>query len=71
MSLPDLVTKLRYLYHLEMIDINNVLYQLHIRNDDRAEEKGAEHTMVIFNDILPRLYGKEAVDNLIKKGKER
>ena len=71
MSLPDLVTKLRYLYHLEMIDVNNVLYQLHIRDADRAEEKGAEHTMVIFNDILPRLYGKEAVDNLIKKGKER
>ncbi len=55
MDLPTKVAKARYVYHLAMIDVNNVLNQLKIRNDESAEEKGKYHTMTILNDVLPRL----------------
>ena len=67
MGLAEKVAKMRYHYHLNAIEINNVLNQLGLRKDDVAEEKAANHVMTIFNDILPRLYGKEAVDRLFKK----
>jgi hypothetical protein len=58
MDLPKKVANMRLKYHLVAIDINNVMNQLHLRNDNKAEKKGKDHTMVIFNDILP-LLGKD------------
>lgn len=55
MSISKEVTKMRYKYHLTAIELNNVLNQLHIRNDEKAEEIGKKHAMVIFNDIIPRI----------------
>lgn len=55
MNLPKIITIIRLKYHLEAIDVNNVLNQLHIRNDAKANRKGAEHTMIILEDIMPRL----------------
>jgi len=55
MSISKKVTKMRYKYHLNAIEINNVLNQLHIRNDEKAEENAKKHIMVIFNDIIPRM----------------
>lgn len=66
MGLSTTVAKMRLVYHAEAIEINNVLNQLHIRNDDVAEECAKKHTMEIVNDILPRIYGQEAVDDLFK-----
>ncbi len=58
MDLPRKVAKMRYNYHLAMIDINNVMNHLHLINDEKADEKAKLHAMTIFNDILPRL-GKD------------
>jgi len=69
MGLADKVSKMRLSYHLNGIEINNVLNQLHIRDDEKAERIAKNHVMTIFNDILPRLYGKEAVDELLKNAK--
>lgn len=55
MDIPKIVAKARLKYHLEAVDVNNVLNQLGIRSDEKAEEKGKYHTMTIFTDILPRL----------------
>lgn len=67
MDLPKLVAKLRLQYHANLLDVNNVLNQLHIISDEKAEESNRQHTMVIFNDILPRIYGQEAIDKMLKK----
>lgn len=55
MSISNLVTKLRERYHLEAIELNNVLNQLSIRSDNKAEDVAREHTMKLVNDIYPRL----------------
>lgn len=67
MNLPDLVTWLRFKYHANMLDVNNVLNQLGLRSDEKAEEAGKYHCMTIFNDIFPRLYGEEAVRKLFEE----
>lgn len=67
MSLPNIVSIARFYYHGAMLDINNVLNQLGIRKDDKAEMIAKNHVMTIFNDILPRLYGKDKIDELLKK----
>ena len=55
MDLPTKVAKVRYNYHLLMVDVNNVLNQIGLRKNDRAEQIGKYHTMTIVKDILPRL----------------
>ena len=55
MNIPKLVTVARYGYHLNAIDVNNVLNQLKIRKDDKAEEVAKKHLGTIIGDILPRL----------------
>lgn len=67
MDLPKFVAKVRFKYHANMIDIVNVGNQLHILSDDKAEKLNKNHTMTIFNDILPRIYGKETVDSMMKE----
>lgn len=61
-SLCDVVTHARFLYHLNAIDVNNVLNQLRLRSDKKADKRAAEHLTVIVDDILPRLgYDSEKV----------
>ena len=55
MGLPDIVAKLRFEYHGDMLDLNNVLNQLHLRSDEKAEKIAKKHVMIIFNDIFSRL----------------
>lgn len=55
MDITKTVAKLRFKYHANMLDVNNVLNQLGLRKDEKAEECGKKHTMTIFNDIFPRL----------------
>ena len=55
MNIPKIVAKARFIYHSNALDINNVLNQLGLRDDEKAEEVGKQHTMAIFTDILPRL----------------
>lgn len=55
MNIPKLVTIARYAYHLNAIDANNVLNQLKIRKDDKAEVVAKKHFVTIVEDILPRL----------------
>lgn len=59
MDLPRKVANMRYKYHLAMIDINNVMNQLHLRNDEKAEKNAKHHMMTILNDVLPRLGKKD------------
>lgn len=54
-SLPDVVAQARLQYHLEAIDVNNVLNQLKLRKDEKAEMCAKKHVMTIITDILPRL----------------
>lgn len=55
MDITKVVARMRLLYHANMLDVNNVLNRLGIRDDNKAEECGRKHAMTIFNDILPRL----------------
>ena len=55
MGLAEEVAKVRLSYHANAIEVNNVLNQLRIRTDEKAEEIAKKHTMVIFEDIMPRL----------------
>lgn len=69
MGLAEGVAKARNLYHLEAIELNNVLNQLGIRKDDKAEEVAKYHVMTLVNDVWPRIYGQKAVDEMMAKGK--
>lgn len=67
MSLSKTVAKLREIYHTNMTDVVNVLNQLHIIKDEKADEYNKRHVMTLVEDVWPRLYGQEAVDNLFKE----
>lgn len=57
----DIATRVaiwRYKYHANMTSVVNVLNQLGILSDEKAEEKNKHHVMTIANDILPRLNAK-------------
>ena len=66
MNITKLVTLLRYAYHLNAIDINNVLNQLKVRKDNKADDVAKKHLETIIVDILPRL-GYDT-SKLYKKG---
>ena len=55
MGLAEKVSIMRFHYHSNLIEVNNVLNQLGIRSDNKAEEIGKKHAMILFNDVLPRL----------------
>lgn len=55
MNIVTLVTNIRKEYHLNMLDVNNVLNQMHIISDDKANENNKKHVMTLFTDIYPRL----------------
>ena len=42
------VAKTMFKYHVEMIDLIGVAWQLHLISDDRCEELKKKHTMAIF-----------------------
>lgn len=63
MDITKVVAAIRFKYHVNMLDVNNVLNQLGIRKDDKAEERGKYHCMQSF-DCLRRL-GYD-VDSLFK-----
>lgn len=65
MNLPNIVAKIRFYYHANMLDVVNVANQLHILSDEKAEMMNKNHCMTIFNDIFPRL-GYD-VSKLMKK----
>lgn len=67
MNIPKLVAKVRLIYHANMLDVNNVLNQLHIISDQQAEQSNKNHTMTIVTDILPRIFGKETVDKFFEE----
>lgn len=54
MNIPKMVAKIRFAYHTNMLDVNNVLNQLKMRSDEKAEERGKHHCMEAF-DCLERL----------------
>ena len=58
MNMSDKIARLRLHYHATACDLNNVLNQLHILSDEKAEQKNCNHVMIIVNDIAPRL-GKD------------
>lgn len=64
MNLPKIVASIRLKYHLEMIDVNNVLYQLHLRSGKKADKIGAKHTMASL-DCFERL-GIPVYDKILK-----
>lgn len=54
MDITKKVAKIRFLYHANMLSVNNILNQLKIRNNEKAEAVGEYHTMECF-DCLERL----------------
>ena len=66
MGLAERVAKCRLYYHAYALEVNNVLNQLGLRGDEKAEEVGKKHTMLIMNDCLPRIYGQKAVDEAME-----
>lgn len=54
MDITKKVAKMRFVYHTNMLDVCNVLNQLGILKDDRAETVMKHHTMQSF-DCLDRL----------------
>ncbi len=55
MNIPKIVAKMRFCYHANLLDVNNVLNQLHLLSDEKAERNNKKHTMTIVMDILPQL----------------
>lgn len=68
-SLPEKVAIMRFKYHANMLDVVNVLNQLHILSDERAEKMNKNHTMTIVTDLLPRITGK-TVDEILETKEE-
>jgi hypothetical protein len=66
MGIAEKVAKMRLCYHANLIELNNILNQLNIRSDNVAEEIAAKHVMILFNDVLPRIYGEEAINRLME-----
>ena len=67
MDIPKIVAKLRFMYHSNLLDVNNVLNQLGIMSDETANRNNKRHCMIIMNDILYRLYDKDVVDRFFNK----
>lgn len=60
MDMSTRIAKIRLNYHANMVSMNNVLNQLNIISDERAEERNKNHVIIIIlTDIYPRL-GKDA-----------
>ena len=55
MDIAKCVTKIRFHYHANMLSVVNAANQLHLLSDEKAEEINKKHTMIIFEDIFPRL----------------
>lgn len=54
MDITKKVAKCRFMYHVNMLDVCNILNQLGILKDEKAEEVMKNHTMQSF-DCLERL----------------
>lgn len=54
-SLSYKVAYWRLMWHAEMVDINNILNQLGLRSDEKAETVAKKHVMTVVNDVAPRL----------------
>lgn len=70
MDMPTLVAKMRLQYHANLLDVNNVLNQLGIISDSKAEQRNKNHTMTIITDILPRIYGKDTIEKIFDRKDE-
>lgn len=55
MDISTLVAKVRFHYHANACDVDNVLNQIGLMSDKKAEERNRNHVMTIVNDICPRL----------------
>lgn len=65
MSIVTKVAKMRFNYHASMLDVCNVLNQLGILNDEKAEEAMKNHTVKCF-DAMEHM----SLDPWKKKNKE-
>lgn len=55
MSISTAVTKMRFEYHTNFIEVCNVLNQLHILPDKVANRVMKKHFMIVVEDVLPRM----------------
>lgn len=69
MDITKIVAKGRFIFNTNMVDVVNVLNQLKVIKDDKAEEMNKKYVMEIFTDILPRL-GYD-VESILKNKKEK
>lgn len=67
MDITKKVAKLRFGYHANMLDVCNVLNQVGILKDDKAEEVMKDHTMKCM-DCLARMHNT-TVEELVKEKK--
>ena len=67
MGIPEAIARMRYHYHSNMIDFVNGMHQLGLSKNKRANALNKHHFLVIAEDILPRIYGKEAVEKALEE----
>lgn len=68
MSLPNKVAKIRFIYHTNMLDVCNVLNQVGILKDEKAEEVMKNHGMNAI-DCVARL-NDMTIDELLNTEKK-
>lgn len=66
MDISKLVAKARCAYHTNRIDLVNAGNQLGLIKNEKADQLNKESVMMLVNDILPRIYGREAVNKLVE-----
>ena len=54
MDITKKVAKARFIYHTNMLDVSNVLNQLGILSNDKAERMSKKHAMATF-DCMERM----------------
>ena len=69
MDLAKTVAMIRFKVNANLIEAVNVGNQLKLISDDRAEALNKRRCMEIFEDILPRIYGQEAVNKLVNSSR--
>lgn len=66
-TLVDGITKLRFAYHAEMLDVNKVLNDLGLISDEQHEESNKKHVMTLINDVFPKMFPHVDIEKALEQ----
>lgn len=69
-TLSQIITDLRFKYHANMIGVVHAAWKNNIIDDDVAENANRRHTMIIFEELLPKMTGL-SVEEILKQAKKK